>query len=63
MLQVDKRDKRRNKRAYVPRTNAVCISVYQPQGDNIPPEVLEACTSAIEQIARDHNLLIGVAST
>ncbi len=54
---------RRNKRGYMPRTNAVCITIYQPQGENVHPDIIQACTEAIEQIAHDHNLLIGVATT
>ncbi len=64
MLQVEKDSKpRRNKRAYTPRTNAVCISIYQPQGDNIAPEVIEACQGLIQEIAQQHNLLIAVVTT
>lgn len=53
----------RKGKKYVPRTNAVCITVYQPQGDTIPAEVTTACVNAIQAIVHEHRLLVGVATT
>ncbi len=55
--------KRRNKRAYQPRTNAVCVTVYHPQGADIPVEVTQACIDAIQAVVNQHSLLVGVATT
>lgn len=54
---------RKNKKTYVPRTNAVCVTVYHPNGDTIPAEVATACVDAIQALVHEHRLLIGIATT
>lgn len=53
----------RKGKKYIPQTNAVCITVYQPQGGMIPAEVTAACVNAIQAIVTEHRLLVGVATT
>ncbi len=50
-------------RVYEPRTNAICVTVYHPQGEMIPAEVLAQCERAIEHIVERHSLLSSTATT
>lgn len=54
---------RKNKKTYVPRTNAVCVTIYNPHGEPIPAEVATACVDAIQSLIHEHRLLVGVATT
>lgn len=54
---------RKKKREYVPRTNAVCISIYQPEGGDIPIDVVQACLDSIQGMVNENRLLVSVATT
>ncbi len=54
---------RKVKNDYVVKNNAVCITVYHPQGDSIPAEIRESCLDAIQEIVDSNRLLINVATT
>lgn len=53
--------KKAPKRTYIPRTNAVCITVYSPQGKPVPRSVLDKAEQAVLDIALENGLLISLA--
>jgi hypothetical protein len=57
------RRKPRKKNGYVPRTNAVHITLYDPLGKPLKPEVAEGAAEAVTQYALDNKLLVGLART
>ena len=59
-------DKKRNskpRRTYVPRPNAIHVTVYSPDGRPVPKSVLNKAADAVTQVALDNGLLVGLAET
>lgn len=61
-------DKSRPKRqskdqlTYKRQPNAVCITLYDPYGAALPKDVQETAARALQTIAQNHGLLIGIAN-
>lgn len=55
--------RRKPAQTYRPRTNAIHVTLYSPTGDTVPAEIREAAQNALWELAKEHNLLIGVATT
>lgn len=55
--------KPRKKGGYVPRSNAVHITVYDPAGKPLKPELADQIAESVTQVALDNKLLIGLART
>lgn len=49
------------KRTYVPRPNAVCITIHSMDGSPVPRAVLDAAATAVTDIAIQNNCLINLA--
>jgi phosphoribosylformylglycinamidine (FGAM) synthase PurS component len=63
MTDNKKTRKRRPGQTYKYHINAICISVYDPQGQTIPSKVRKELEDSVLQVALDNKLLIGVATT
>ena len=57
------RKKPRKKRGYVPRSNAIHVTLYDPSGRPLKPEIAEQAANTLTQFALDNKLLIGLART
>lgn len=57
------RRRARVKPTYQHRTNAVCVSVYHPQGETIPAAVRKEIEDSVWKVAAEHKLLINIALT
>jgi hypothetical protein len=57
------RRKPRKKGGYVPRSNAVHITLYDPTGGNLKPEVVEEIEKVVTDKALENKLLVGLART
>lgn len=55
--------KPRKKGGYVPRSNAVHITLYDPQGKPLKPEVVEEIEKIVTEQALANKLLVGLART
>jgi hypothetical protein len=51
------------RRTYVPRPNAVHITIYSQDGRPVPKSVLNEAAQSVTNIALENNLLIGLAET
>lgn len=64
---MDEKKQRRIRRPrnnkYVPRTNAVHITIHSQDGNPVPRSVLDQATRAVEEVATKNRLLINVAET
>jgi len=58
-----KRKNRNRKSGYVHRNNALHVTIYHPQGENVPGPIFDEIEKAILDIALKNNLLIGRATT
>lgn len=58
-----KKSRKPQKRTYVHRPNAVCITVHSPDGSPVPRSVLNEAADAVTQIALANGLLINLADT
>jgi hypothetical protein len=45
------------------RKNAVHVTVYDPQGSDVPESVLAEAALAVLDVAKQHNLVIATATT
>jgi hypothetical protein len=57
------RRKPRKKNGYVSRSNAIHITLYDPNGRPLKPEVADEAAETITQYALDNKLLVGLART
>lgn len=57
------RKRNRQKRTYIHRPNAVCVTIHSQDGSPVPRSVLNQAAEAITQVALDNNLLINLAET
>lgn len=55
--------KRPRKRGYVPRSNAIHVTVYDPTGRALKPEVADEVANVVNDVALENHLLIGLART
>jgi len=55
--------KRSRKKSYATKPNAVHITVYDPQGSPVPNDVLLDAIERVQDVAKEHNLLIATATT
>lgn len=58
-----KKGRRRNQQTYRHKTNAVSVTLYDPQGQTIPAEVRHQAEQAVLDVALANNLLINIATT
>jgi hypothetical protein len=61
--QQKSRRKRPQKRTYIHRPNAVCITIHSQDGSPVPKAVLNEAANAVTQIALHNRLLINLAET
>jgi hypothetical protein len=54
---------KRRRQTYVPRQNAVHVTLYHPHGEALPKGVAQQAQDALLRLAMDNGLLIGVATT
>jgi hypothetical protein len=57
------RRKRPQKRSYMHRSNAVCITIHSQDGSPVPKSVLNEAAEAVTEIALKNRLLINLAET
>jgi hypothetical protein len=55
--------RKKPKRTYIHRRNAVCITIHSPDGSQVPRSVLNEAADAVTQIALKNGLLINLAET
>ena len=55
--------KPRKKHGYVPRSNAIHVTLYDPSGRPLKPEIADQAAETITQFALENKLLIGLART
>jgi hypothetical protein len=53
----------KKKKSYVHQSNAVCVTLYSPTGDDIPQKVVQEITDLASEIANHHRLLVNFATT
>ncbi len=51
------------RKGYTKRSNAVNISVWHPEGGNIPDEVAKEITDLVEEKVKEHRLLQQIVRT
>lgn len=60
---VKSKKRRRSQQTYRHKTNALCITLYDPHGETIPAVVRHKAEQAILDIALPSKLLINIATT
>jgi hypothetical protein len=60
---AEKRRRPRQKRTYIHRPNALCVTVHSQDGSPIPNGVRNEIAEAVTNIALAHGLLINLADT
>lgn len=51
------------RKGYTKRSNAICISAWHQEGENIPDEVAKEIVEAVEEIIANNRLLYQVVRT
>lgn len=57
------RGKGRQRRTYINRPNAVCITIHSQDGSPIPRSVLNEASERVTNLALEHGLLINLADS
>jgi hypothetical protein len=60
---MDNKKRKSVKRTYIPRPNAVHVTVYSPDGRPVPKSVLNQAAEAVTDVALANGLLVGLAET
>lgn len=55
--------KKKSEQTYQQKKNAVCIVLYDQTGETISPDAQREWEDATLEVAMNHNLLIGIATT
>lgn len=61
MTEAKKSGRKPQKRGYIHRPNAVCITIHSQDGSPVPRSVLNEAAESVTQIALDNHLLINLA--
>jgi hypothetical protein len=61
MSEVKKPGRKPQKRGYIHRPNAVCITIHSQDGSPVSKSVLNDAADAVTQIALSNHLLINLA--
>jgi hypothetical protein len=61
--QKKRRSKRPQRRTYINRPNAVCITIHSQDGSPVPKSILNEAASSVTNIALEHGLLINLADS
>jgi hypothetical protein len=56
-------DRKKKQKTYVPRTNAISVTVYHPQGEIIPADVASQCVDAVRDVVDQNRLFIDVVTS
>ena len=60
---MSERKRNRTKPSYIHRTNAVCVTVFNPLGETIPAAVRKEIEESVWKVAQENKLLINIALT
>jgi hypothetical protein len=60
---AEKKRNPKSRRTYVPRPNAIHVTVYSPDGRPVPKSVLNQAADAVTDVALRNGLLVGLAET